>query len=200
MDYTLFEAINDPAGGHGILDSVMRHAATWAVPIFIAIVAAWFLIGRAKGRPTEREGAFLALFGAGGALLVNQIVSHLWQRPRPFAAHADVVHLLVARSTDPSFPSDHAAAAMAIAVAVAIFHRRVGMAVIALAVLVAYSRVFVGVHYPGDVLAGMAIGAGVTLLLWRPLSFLPGGVSRLATRTMRALRLPLHDTSVRSGA
>jgi undecaprenyl-diphosphatase len=95
---------------------------------------------------------------AGLALLANQIVGHLWDRARPFAAHPGAVHLLAARSADPSFPSDHAAAAFAIAFAVYGVSRPAGAAFLAAATVIAVSRVALGLHYPSDVLAGALIG------------------------------------------
>jgi undecaprenyl-diphosphatase len=191
LDYQLEQWINGSAGHHAALDTLMKDAANWSVPIFIGIVAVWFVLGWVLGRPIERRGAVLALLGAGGALLVNQVLIRIWDRPRPFLTHP--VHVLVSRSTDSSFPSDHAAASFAIAVAVLLLHRRVGILVVAIAVLVCYSRVYVGAHYPGDVLAGAAIGAGVSLLLWRPLAFVPTRVNDILTWLIRRLRLPLPD-------
>jgi undecaprenyl-diphosphatase len=193
VDYQLEQWINGSAGHHAALDTVMKDAANWAVPVFVGIVAAWFLIGWGLGRPTERRGAVLALLAAGGALLVNQALIRIWDRPRPFIAHPHTVHVLVSRSTDSSFPSDHAAASIAIAVAVLLLHRRLGLVVLAVALLVCYSRVYVGAHYPGDVLAGAAIGLAVTLLLWRPLAFVPARVNDTLTWVIRRLHLPLRD-------
>jgi undecaprenyl-diphosphatase len=174
----------------------MRDAANWAVPIFMGIVAVWFVIGWILGRSGERRGAVLALLAGGGALLVNQVIIRVWERPRPFAAHPHTVHLLVSRSTNPSFPSDHAAASIAIAVAVLLLHRRLGAIVLAFALLVCYSRVFVGAHYPGDVLAGALIGLGATLLLWRPLAVVPTKVDEAITWLIRRLHLSLPDRQV----
>ena len=171
----------------------MKDAANWAVPVFIGIVLVWFVVGWILGRPTERRGAVLALLASGGALLVNQVLIRIWDRPRPFTAHPHAVHVLVSPSTDSSFPSDHAAAAMAIAVAVFLLHRRIGFVVLALAVLVCFARVYVGAHYPGDVLGGAAIGAIVTLVLWRPLAFIPTRVNDALTWLIRVVRLPLPD-------
>jgi undecaprenyl-diphosphatase len=199
MDYRIEQWINGPAGHHAALDTVMKDAANWAVPVFIGIVAVWFVIGWITGRPDERRGAVLALLGAGGALLINQVIIHIWHRPRPFITHPDTVHVLVSRSTDPGFPSDHAAASIAIAVAVFLMHRRIGIAVVAIALLVCYSRVFVGAHYPGDVAAGALIGAGVTLLLWRPLAFIPSKVNDAITWLIRLVHLPLPDARAHSG-
>ena len=100
-------------------------------------------------------------------MLTNQVVSHLWERPRPFTAHPLATHLLAPMSTDPSFPSDHAAVAFAIAFAVLAFSRRAGAAFLAGAILIAASRVVVGVHYPTDVLAGALVGWTAALVVTR---------------------------------
>lgn len=105
-----------------------------------------------------RLASLSALAAASLALAANQVLSHAWERPRPFAAHADATHLLAAPSPDPSFPSDHAAAAFAIAFAVLAFSRRIGIVFLALATLIGLSRVALGLHYPSDVLAGMLVG------------------------------------------
>jgi undecaprenyl-diphosphatase len=97
---------------------------------------------------------------------VNQLLSHLWVRVRPTLAHPDQAHLIfVPPSGDPSFPSDHATAAFAIAFAVFFVSRRVGTGFLVAATLVALSRVFVGLHYPSDVVAGVLIGAGSAWLV-----------------------------------
>src|SRR2546428_463519 len=70
-------------------------------------------------------------------------------------------HVLVARTTDFSFPGDHATAVGAVAVGLLLTRRRLGIVMAAFAVLMAFARVYVGAHYPGDVVAGLALG-GVT--------------------------------------
>ena len=75
--------------------------------------------------------------------------------------------VLVARSTDPSFPSDHAAAAFAIAFAVLFVSRPLGAVFLLAAAIVALSRVFAGVHYPADVAAGALIGLASAALVTR---------------------------------
>lgn len=101
------------------------------------------------------------------AMATNQAISHLWERPRPFAAHPALTHLLSAPSPDPSFPSDHAAVAFAIAFAVLAFSRRAGILFLAFATLISVSRVALGLHYPSDVVAGLVVGWGAGVLVPR---------------------------------
>jgi membrane-associated phospholipid phosphatase len=93
-----------------------------------------------------------------------------------------VAHLWGPRKTDASFPSDHASAAFGIAVAVLLLDPLTGAAFCVLALLIAIGRVVIGEHYPGDVLAGAAIGTTSAVLvvrLGRPvISFLTRLVER----------------------
>jgi undecaprenyl-diphosphatase len=99
-------------------------------------------------------------------LLTNQVIAHVWARPRPYAAHTDA-NLFSAPSQDPAFPSDHASAAFAIGVAVLLYDRVVGAVFLAAATLVATGRVVTGVRYPADVLAGALVGTAAARLVAR---------------------------------
>jgi len=98
-------------------------------------------------------------------MATNQVISHLWERPRPFTAHPALTHLLSAPSLNPSFPIDHAAVAIAIAFAVLAFSRRAGFLFLVAATLIGLSRVALGMHYPSDVLAGMVVGCAAATLV-----------------------------------
>jgi undecaprenyl-diphosphatase len=163
--------------------------ATAPVAIALATVALWLLARPGANRKWKLASA-AALASAGLALLVNQLIAHVWDRPRPYEAHPDT-HTWVARSHDPSFPSDHTSAAFGIAFAVLMFDRLAGALFVAAAALVALGRVLVGVHYPGDVLAGMLVGlacAVVVVKLARPVL---GSLVRLAERVTDPLVAPL---------
>ena len=124
--------------------------------------------GCSRDRTGTRAGssrASSALIATAVALATNQVIAHLWTRPRPFTEHPALTHVLGARTTDPSFPSDHAAAAFAIAFAVLAFSRRAGIGFLAVATLIALSRVALGMHYPSDVLAGALVGFGAATLV-----------------------------------
>ena len=143
---------------------------------FVALLAVIFL-ARGKWRSVNgRHGVVAAGFSALLALGAAQIIAHIWERPRPYIAHPGDAHLFIAASHDPSFPSDHATAAFAIAVALLLRHRKAGILAIVMAVTLCVARVAVGTHYPGDVLGGALLGSAAALVLWHPV-----------------VRRPLHD-------
>ena len=132
----------------------------------VAAIAPWFA-GKPYVRSTWRLATATALTSAAVALLVNQVVAYLWDRPRPFVSHPGSLTLFMTHASDASFPSDHAAASFAIAASVLLLHRRTGAALLVLASAVSVARVFEGVHYPTDVIAGAAIGTVSAVLVSR---------------------------------
>jgi membrane-associated phospholipid phosphatase len=158
VDYRIDHAINLVARHHPLLASILAGFATWGVIVFgAAAVLLWFLAPPGRSAVWKRAGT-AGLAAAALALAVNQVIIHIWQRPRPYQAHPHTIIPLLARSTDPSFPSDHASAAFGIAIGILLVHRRAGYLFLAGAILIALSRVATGMHYPTDVLAGAAIG------------------------------------------
>ena len=89
-----------------------------------------------------------------------------FDRPRPSLVDPSV-HPLVAVPHSAAMPSGHASTAFAAAVAVGLVHPQLRWPLLALAALIALSRVWLGVHYLTDVIAGAALGAAIALGLWR---------------------------------
>ncbi|MGV9568875.1 phosphatase PAP2 family protein, partial [Streptomyces nigra] len=98
------------------------------------------------------------------AVLVNVPIRGFVERPRPFNDHQGL-EVLVSGKTDYSFVSDHATIAMALGVALFVANRKFGLVGIGLALLEGFCRVYMGVHYPTDVVGGFALGTAVALLL-----------------------------------
>ena len=165
MDYSLYKTINGLSGSEP-WDSIVRFIANDLPAILIALVALSFLIPWSRNRDGRRSGAVLATAASGLALLIAQPISHAVDRLRPFAAHPAHAHLLISRSPDPSFPSDHATGAFALAVGLWLYDRTFGTIMLVLAALLSFARVYVGTHYPLDVVAGAALGAGVAFGLY----------------------------------
>lgn len=166
MDLWLLKILNGFAALWDGIEDRFEFVANTAALLFIVLLATAFL---AKGRFASvkaRHGVVAAGLSALLGLAVAHLISGVWDRPRPYEAHH--VHLFISPSGDPSFPSDHATAAFAIAVALLLRNRRIGWVAIAMATVVSVSRVAVGVHYPSDVLGGAMLGALAALALWIP--------------------------------
>ena len=158
-DYGLFSSIKGLAGHSAALDMIMVGNAKYLPIVFALVLVALWL----TWKPQNQRGAFLAGASALIALGVGQLVGHALPRPRPYLAHS--VNLLISRSADTSFPSDHATLGFAVAVMIWQYNRRVGAWLLILALILAFSRVFVGAHYPSDVLGGAILGALTSLLI-----------------------------------
>jgi undecaprenyl-diphosphatase len=160
----LFDSINDLAGHVSLADHAMTWAAQYAIFAIAAIVAlSWFV--RTGNSADRRIAVYTAIAAAAVGVLISQAIPHVYVHQRPFVLrHSDIV-LLLDHSADPSFPSEHSTAAFAMAAGIGVYRQRLGVALLALAALVAFSRVYVGVHYPADVAAGAAIGIIIALAL-----------------------------------
>ena len=165
-DEKLFLWINGLAGNITPLDNVFRWIASdYLVPVTMALtlVALWFTGRDGRARMRHQIGLFVALASMGISSLSVFIINAVYVRPRPFADLDDVT-LLFYRPTDPSFPANSTAAAVAIAAAVWTVNRPVGVFLIAASALYGFGRVYAGIHYPLDIAAGAAIGIVVTCL------------------------------------
>ena len=167
IDWSLFHAINSAVATRDWAEDPVTLFGVAAVPLYAAaIVALWFM-ARPYGDPKWKLACASGLTAAAVAMITNQAISHLWERPRPFVTHQAFTHLLSAPSPDPSFPSDHAAVAFAIAFGVLAFSGRAGILFLAAATLISLSRIALGLHYPSDVLAGAVVGWSAALLTIR---------------------------------
>ncbi|SDN54482.1 phosphatase PAP2 family protein [Geodermatophilus sp. DSM 45219] len=124
----------------------------------------WMAVGAllALRRGTPRRGAIRGLTAmAVSSGLVNAAIKPVVGRRRPDLAAHPVHRLLHHPVTTHSFPSGHSSSAGAFVTGLALECPPAGAALAPLALAVGYSRVHVGVHYPGDVVAGLAVGAAV---------------------------------------
>jgi membrane-associated phospholipid phosphatase len=155
VETSFVEWLNQLVHAHPLLGSVVVEFSTWGVPLFgVLAVGLWLL--SPPGDTAWKRACAAGLSAAAVGVLANQVISHVWDRARPYDAHASIVPLL-SRSADPSFPSDHATAALSIAFGVFFVSRRAGWVFLAFAAVVSASRVMAGMHYPSDVLASLAV-------------------------------------------
>src|SRR5579884_1293391 len=116
MDYSMFHAINGLAGHVDAVDDIFEAVATYGIYFLVATLPIlWFWPGPRPQRDRRQWGVIVAIASGLIALGVNQVISHLWDRPRPFVSHHATT--LLSHSRDASFPSDHTAFAFALAMA-----------------------------------------------------------------------------------
>jgi undecaprenyl-diphosphatase len=132
----------------------------------LLVVWCWWSVRRRGGQDAATSVAALVWtpLAAALAVLVNVPIRGFVERPRPFRDHQGI-DVLVTGKTDYSFVSDHATITMAMAVGLFVANRKFGLVGIALALLEGFCRVYMGVHYPTDVVGGFALGTAVALLL-----------------------------------
>jgi undecaprenyl-diphosphatase len=160
VDRAVFAAVAATPTPH--LDAAMRRisdAANYSKP-WIAASAIMALVGGPRGRCAAASGIVSVAVTSAVANLISKRL--LGRRPRPDREAAEVpLSRHVRMPGSGSFPSGHAASAVAFASGVARVVPAAGLPLRVLAAVVAYSRVHTGVHYPGDVLAGAVLGAAV---------------------------------------
>ena len=124
----------------------------------IAIIGIVLAIALLINKKTWRLGATVALALLGSMIVNNLILKNLIARTRPYEV-IDGLKLLIPKQSDYSFPSGHAGASFAVATVIAGMTKKCyGYFALILAGLIAFSRLYVGVHYPTDVLFGAVDG------------------------------------------
>jgi len=165
LDWSVFHAINAGVATRDWLEDPVTLFGGLAVTLYaIATIGLWFL-ARPYADLKWKLACASALVAAAVAMLADQVISRIWDRPRPYETHSASDYLLSDPSPDASFPSDHTAAAFAIAFAVLAFSRRGGLAFLAVATLIGLSRIALGMHYPSDVIAGALVGWAAAMLV-----------------------------------
>ncbi len=159
VDLYIFQGINNLAGRFVYLDSLA---------VFFAEYFGYILIGLALVFLWKKWGAIFWAFAA--AILARyglvELIRFFWLRPRPFIENE--VNLLLEHADTGSFPSGHAAFFFALSTVIFLYYKKVyprpkfwwgvGALFFIASFLIAISRVFVGIHWPSDILAGAIVG------------------------------------------
>jgi len=154
-DAAVFLRLNTALDSTSIDFIMMRLSASGSLILPIAALCIYWLFTGQQRRGVVLAMAALALVGVVDSS--GTALKKLVNRTRPCAVVAGT-RIVSPCAGSPSFPSNHAANAFAVAGFLAVYDRRLAWAALSIAVLVSYSRVHLGVHYPLDVLAGAILG------------------------------------------
>lgn len=176
MNYALFLVLNAPARPNGTTLAIATFFAeyvVWLIPIVIGI-------GWLRGGENRRKSLLEATASGLAGLIANQLIGLFWQHPRPFAV--GLGHTFVAHVADSSFPSDHLTLFWAVSFSFLLHsgQRRASLALTVLGIPVAWARVYVGVHFPIDMLGSILVAALSAWLAFRETRWFMAPVFRVA--------------------
>ena len=169
MDTVLFRWVNNLAKHTTWAHSIVKAFAVYGIAVFaVLLLTAWWQARSSEDPATAVAAVAWAAIAPLIGVAAVQVIGSIVDRSRPYDAITNVL-VLVDKTKDSSFPSDHATAAAAVAAGLWLAGRQLGsnrQASIAMgaALLLAFSRVYVGAHYPGDVIGGLALGTIVAVV------------------------------------
>lgn len=153
LNRSLFLAINASAEASLPMRELAIFLAQWVVLCVPLLLLVLWVFGERR----QKMIVLLATSSIAVALACNLAIRGLWFHPRPFML--ELGQNFLAHAPGASFPSDHASGMFAMAFALILASlRKTGLVMLALAVLVSWARVYLGVHFPFDILGGCLVG------------------------------------------
>ena len=161
-DLALFHAIHPATAPSTLMLDIARVLADAPLLLSAALIGLMLVLPRMRMRMTGFKAACFCV----AALIANWLIGVAWHRPRPFMAGAGQAWITHAATS--SFPSNHLTLQWTVA-AIFLLDRRTrpwGIAVALLGLPMAWARIYLGVHYPGDMLGAFGMGVLVLLVAW----------------------------------
>lgn len=155
MNMGLFRVINNLAHNKNSMNEVMIFISKYSPYIFMIIVVSIFIKGIINKNSNYRVTAVNTLTFAAINIIINSIIGGMFYVNRPFV-HNDV-NLLYPHSANSSFHSNHASGTMSVAKGMYTYKRCLSMVLIISSLLVGFSRIYVGHHYPADIIGAYVI-------------------------------------------
>lgn len=160
MDLSILCAIDSIH--NNVLDNIMKTITILGDAGILWIVIALILLFRVK---TRKCGILIITAMVIGLIIGNVILKNLIARPRPFSLD-ESIQLLIPKPVDYSFPSCHTMVSFEAAIIIFLNNKKWGMIAIATAILIGFSRMYLFVHYPSDVLFGAILGSIIAIIVF----------------------------------
>ena len=183
LNQTLFLWLNAPEHPSALalrLAVFLAERLIWAAPLVTGI-------GWLRGSEGTRKAMLVATASGLLGLLINQAIGLAWMHPRPFMI--GLGHTLLPHAADSSFPSDHLTLWWAVAFSLSLQrgHRSTGVVLALLGLPIAWARIYLGVHFPFDMLGAGAVAVLCAWLTLREARWYLEPSYQLATRIHRRL-------------
>ena len=149
LDILIFQQINGLADKYPYLDALGVFLAEYFIYILGGVALLLF-------RKNLQRAVWAILAVVLAKFGIAELIRLFWSRPRPFVENN--VNLLIEKTSEPSFPSGHASACFALSYIVYHYNKKAGIVFFVASFLVSIARVFVGVHWPSDILGGAVVG------------------------------------------
>jgi undecaprenyl-diphosphatase len=166
LDINLLRSINTP---HELrFDGTFRTISNSDYFVVVAIPLTLFICGEINTNAKTVNNGCILIMSTAATFALTEITKDIVKRQRPFVTYKDILNKSRVATLDPSFPSGHTSSAFNTATFVSLSYPKwyIIAPSFVYAGAVAYSRMYLGVHYPSDVLAGAALGAGTAWLTY----------------------------------
>ncbi len=163
LDTKVFNWVNGFAGKWVWLDYFGIFCADYLGYILLFILAILLLINFKKYWKMVAESLIAAIFAR---FVLAETIRMIWFRARPFVS-SNFVPLIIQSSDEASFPSGHATFYFALATIVYFYNKKLGILFFVASFFIAVSRIFVGVHWPSDILAGAILAVATALFVYK---------------------------------
>jgi len=152
MNAFIFQQVNELALRNHWLDSLgifLAHYLPYILAFFLLFLLIWNF---------RKYWQIVVLALASGALArgITEVVRFFWRQPRPFIENH--VNLLIKQVNGSSFPSGHASFFFALSAVLFFYDRKIGISFFIASILISWARIFCGLHWPYDIIAGFVVG------------------------------------------